>query len=115
MGATSFHVTGTGPSARAAFAELATAAAAEHEAHADTDHDCFCSNIGDKTAFTTFPLPPSVDPHDVRAVEEAADVHLMACGDDGLEKWGPAGCFDLGPNPDHPHLHLYAFFGWAPE
>lgn len=113
MGATSFHVSGTGPSARHVFDQLVLAARAEVD---DEDQD-WCSDIGDKTSFTMIPLPDGVYEDDRRQVADAADT-LIAANDPRVDdKFGPAGCFDLGS--DHPGLtpghSLYLFFGWAPE
>ncbi len=112
MGATSFLTTNTGPSAKAAFDDAVSLA----RYMADGDDEDPCSDIGDKTSFTMIPLPAGIDPADGQAVAEAA-MALIVANDPRIEdKWGPAGCFDLGPAADAGAGHrAYLFFGWVPE
>ena len=53
-------------------------------------------------------LPAGIDAADRNACFDAARSLIMAQDSRVDDKWGPAGCFDLGGGE-------WLFFGWAPE
>lgn len=92
MGAETFTHRAVGMNAKDAFR------AAVAEAKYDYGHRGYTGTIAEKSEFTMIPLPEGVDPlryaYQIMSDERVSD------------KWGPAGCFDLGHGE-------YLFFGWA--
>ena len=94
MGADTFFTQAKGDNANEAFANAVADAAWE------SGHGGYTGTIAEKQEFVEIPLPEGADP-----VEEAN--RLIDEGDSRIDdKWGPAGCFDLGDDE-------YMFFGWA--
>jgi len=94
MGACTFMVTATGSNAKEAFKE------AVEEATYDYGHRGYTGSIAEKDAFVIITCPPDQNPHDYAEA-------LIDNGDGRVDdKWGPAGCINLGENK-------YLFFGWA--
>lgn len=94
MGAECFTQTAKGATAAVAFK------AARDQALYDHGHNGYSGNIAEKTNYITIPLPSG------KTAREYAQ-ELIDTGDSRIDdKWGPAGCIDLGNN-------LWLFFGWA--
>ena len=94
MGSDIFMITATGVSARDAFTN------ARQEALYDFGHAGYTGTIAEKRDFTVISLKEG------RGPREYAD-ELIDNSDERIDnKWGPAGCFDLGGG-------RYFFFGWA--
>ena len=94
MGAESFVQEAAGATAKAAFQ------AAKEQAWYDHGHSGYTGTIAEKDSFVMIPLPEGEDPYEY--AEE-----LIGDGDVRIDnKWGPAGCIDMGDNN-------YLFFGWA--
>ena len=94
MGATTFRTTARGPTAKQAFQT------AREEAQYDYGHRGYTGTIAEKTAFTMIPLPPG------KELDEFINDLINDCDPRIDDKWGPAGCIDLGDEE-------FLFFGWA--
>ena len=94
MGADVFMITATGVSARDAFVN------AREEALYEYGHRGYTGTIAEKDSFNVITLKEGLKPH------EYADKLIDECDRRIDDKWGPAGCFDLGGG-------RYFFFGWA--
>jgi hypothetical protein len=96
MGACPFITKTCGPNAQTACDRAVKYACHEH------GHGGYTGTIAEKSSFTIIPLPPGTN-----ADDEAN--RLIDDEDPRIDnKWGPAGCFDLGKN-------FYVFFGRASE
>ena len=94
MGGNVFSVHSTGKTAREAFSNAIS------EAQYEYGHRGYTGSIAEKASFCMIDLPKGRDP------QEYAD-HLIEAEDVRIDnKWGDAGCFDLGDGK-------YFFFGWA--
>jgi hypothetical protein len=94
MGAESFITSSRGETAEEAFNE------AVREALYECGHSGYTGSIAEKTDFVEIPLPNGADP-----MTEAD--RLLDDGDGRVtNKWGPAGCFNLGKG-------RFLFFGLA--
>jgi hypothetical protein len=94
MGAEQFFMKSTGKTAQEAFRNAVDQAAYEH------GHSGYTGTIAEKSEYTMIPLPEGKNPTDYAN-------ELMDNSDPRVDdKWGPAGCFDLGKGS-------YLFFGWA--
>jgi len=94
MGAEAFTVTASGKTAKAAFK------AAQSQALYDHGHSGYTGSIAEKSEFVMIPAPPGAG-----ALEYAEK--LIDDSDERIvDKWGPAGCIDLGDGK-------WLFFGWA--
>jgi len=94
MGAEQFGFKWKGKTAKEAFHD-----AVRQYAH-ERGHGGYTGTIAEKHEFTMIELPAGADPGDYAAL-------LMERQDDRVNnKWGPAGCFDLGGG-------VFYFFGWA--
>lgn len=94
MGAETFYDVSIGETAAEAFQR------ATEQAQYDRGHEGYTGTIAEKWSFVMINLPEGVDP------EEYAD-KLINDEDPRIDdKWGPAGCFNLGDNK-------FFFFGWA--
>jgi len=103
MGACTFVTYSTGKTAKEAFNKAA------EEARYEYGHGGYTGTIAEKDSFTMLPLPEGV-----KAFDHAEK--LLDEGHPAVDsKWGPAGCFDLGPSKRDPNLRRYCFFGWASE
>ena len=94
MGANVFMITATGVSARDAFYN------ARQDALHYSGHGGYTGTIAEKHNFNVITLKEGLEPH------EYADELIGDCDSRIDNKWGPAGCFDLGGG-------RYFFFGWA--
>lgn len=94
MGATDFYTRASGASAQEAFR------AAREEAQHEHGHGGYSGTIAEKSEFVTIPLP--------EGIEASAYAEMLIDKQDKRvwDKWGPAGCFDLGGGQ-------YYFFGIA--
>lgn len=102
MGADSFMQFAIGKDAAEAFGK------AVESAQYDYGHRGYTGTIAEKEGFIKIPFSRETngDPQKYAA-------KLISDGDQRIDdKWGPAGCFDLGPI-DHGGNHRYLFFGWA--
>lgn len=94
MSSESFTHTSRGDTAEKAFHSAVSEAAYDH------GHSGYTGTIAEKDSFVMIPLPEGEDPYEY--AEE-----LIGDGDVRIDnKWGPAGCIDMGDNN-------YLFFGWA--
>jgi len=94
MGACTFSDVGEGKNAREAFNNLVKDACYEN------GHGGYTGTIAEKHSFNMIVCPEGEDPF------EYADT-LIENGDRRVDdKWGPAGCINLGDG-------RYLFFGWA--
>ena len=104
MGAYDFYSEAVGKTAQEAFALAVEDAAYEH------GHGGYTGTIAEKSEFVMIKLPTGQDAH--RYAEQ-----LVHGNDDRIDdKWGPAGCIDMGPEPlprGKRKCHRYLFFGWA--
>ncbi len=94
MGSAVFTTIAKGGDAREAFIS------AVREAQYDYGHAGYTGTIAEKDNFTVIPLAEGATPHDY------ADQLIGKMDGRVNDKWGPAGCFDLGGG-------RYFFFGWA--
>lgn len=94
MGGTTFSTRAKGQSAKAAFD------AAVRDAQYEHGHRGYTGTIAEKRSFKMIVLPAGVDP------ETYAEQLIDACDPRIDDKWGDAGCFDLGNGE-------FYFFGWA--
>ena len=94
MGADTFYQKAKGKTAKAAFTNAQKAARHDH------GHSGYTGTIAEKNEFVLIPLPAGANPE--------AEADRLISEDDSrvTDKWGPAGCFDLGNGE-------YYFFGWA--
>lgn len=94
MGAESFTNRAKGTSAAKAFDAVVQQALYDH------GHAGYSGSIAEKSEFVMILLPEG------RKAQEYAE-ELINKGDERVDdKWGPAGCIDLGDGS-------YLFFGWA--
>lgn len=96
MGATTFSQRAQGASAKEAFAQARDHASWEH------GHGGYTGTIAEKHEFIMLPVPEGVDQSTDWYEYDPDCPHWQAVDD----KWGPAGCFDLGDGH-------FLFFGWA--
>ena len=94
MGADVFMITATGVSARDAFI------GAVREAQYECGHGGYTGTIAEKSSYKVISLKEGCEPY------EYAEELIDNCDRRIDDKWGPAGCFDLGGG-------RYFFFGWA--
>ena len=94
MGAESFVTYTHGDTAKEAFR------VAVSEAQRDHGHSGYSGTIAEKNEFVMIDLPAGENPRDF--------AYALIDNDDSRisDKWGPAGCIDLGEGK-------YLFFGWA--
>lgn len=101
MGAYEFEVKAYGKNAQEAFNSAVS------DAQYEFGHGGYSGTIAEKHDFVMIPLPEGKDPDEYVG-------ELFANGDDRIDdKWGPAGCIDLGVRSEEPKLSRYLFFGWA--
>lgn len=94
MGACDFICRARGKTAQEAFD------AAVRDAEWEHGHGGYTGTIAEKDEFVMIPLPKDVDP-----IDYASDL-ITKCDPRICDKWGPAGCFDLGNGE-------FLFFGLA--
>lgn len=106
MGATTFMTVGKGADAKEAFKLAVEDAQYEH------GHGGYSGTIAEKTEFKMVRLPfapaPDATPREVRKLYSDYADKLTMEDKQIADKWGPAGCIDLGEGE-------YLFFGWAAE
>lgn len=94
MGAESFAVRSKGKTSTEAFVE------AVHKAQWAHGHGGYSGTIAEKGEHVMIPLPEGKDAGSyAQELLDEGDVRID-------DKWGPAGCIDLGDGE-------YLFFGWA--
>lgn len=94
MGAETFKQTASGPTAELAFTNAVDAALYSH------GHSGYTGTIAEKDEFVLIDLPSGQD-------ASAYSDQLINQADPRIDdKWGPAGCIELGGGE-------YLFFGWA--
>lgn len=94
MGAEVFYVSAKGANKHEAFNTAVSEAYWQH------GHDGYTGTIAEKGEFVMIALPEGEDPYDyAMKLIDAEDRRID-------DKWGPAGCFDLGNGE-------FVFFGWA--
>lgn len=94
MGANTFTAEASGATAQLAFSN------AVEQARYDYGHRGYTGSIAEKSSFVMIPLPAGEDAFTLaRRLTEEGDPRID-------DKWGPAGCIDLGHG-------AYLFFGWA--
>ncbi len=108
MGGCTFMQMASGSSAQQAFEEACAQSRSEAEGDPDYDGYGYTGGIGEKSTFVMIPLPEGVDSQDRGAISLEADRLIQECDPRVDDKYGPAGCFELGDGK-------YFFFGWAPE
>ena len=94
MGADVFYNQSKGKTAKEAFD------AAQEEAWYEYGQEGYTGTIAEKDSFKMIPLPKGISPRDY------AYTLIENCDKRIDDKWGPAGCFDLGNGE-------FYFFGWA--
>ena len=94
MGSAVFMTIAKGGDAREAFIS------AVREAQYNYGHAGYTGTIAEKDSFTVIPLAEGVTPDDY------VDQLIGKMDERVNDKWGPAGCFELGEGK-------YLFFGWA--
>ena len=94
MGADNFSVHASGKNANDAFRS------AVQDAQYEYGHGGYSGTIAEKHSFKMIALPEGKEPYDY--ADELIDKEDSRIDD----KWGPAGCFDLGEGK-------FMFFGWA--
>ena len=101
MGAEQFSARASGRTAQEAFGRAVQEAQYEH------GHGGYTGTIAEKSKFKMLAPNAGESPKDC----------IRRCLDDDAgwwnDKWGPAACVELGPNPKVPGENLYCFFGWA--
>lgn len=98
MGATTFVTEARGETAQKAFTAAVQDACYEH------GNGGYTGTIAEKNEFVMIPLPPGYSDNPSVYAHE-----LIDAGDPRIDnKWGPAGCLELG-------LGHFLFFGWASE
>ena len=94
MGACDFYHEASGKTVTEAFTN------AREEAYWDHGHSGYTGTIAEKNNFVMIKLPEGEKPYDYAN-------KLIGDGDPRVDdKWGPAGCIELGEG-------RYLFFGWA--
>lgn len=105
MGACEFFTTATGKGAQDAFQN------AVRDAQYECGHGGYTGTIAEKGSFVIINVPEGKKPWDY------AD-ELINAGDPRIDdKWGPAGCIQLGApkGAKDDTVGRYLFFGWASE
>ena len=104
MGACDFQTSSVGKTAEGAFRE------AVKQAEYDHGHSGYSGTIAEKQDFVMIPFDKEGD--ETAAQKLASE--LIEKSDDRIDdKWGPAGCIEIGPVKGKSPLKKYLFFGWA--
>ena len=102
MGACTFATCSYGTTAQDAFQS------AVDQAQYDHGHS-YSGTVGEKSRFKMFTFNPDNHPSLNELIDELTMNHP-----DVSDKWGPAGCIDLGKAEGYPEgFNKYIFFGWA--
>lgn len=101
MGASEFSCSASAKNATEAFSQLV------EEARYKNGHGGYTGTIAEKRTFRVVTPEPGETPHACvrRCVDD--DSHFSA------DKWGPAACVEIGPDPKKPGNKIFIFFGWA--
>lgn len=99
MGATQFYDKAKGADAQEAFTTL------RDEALHENGHGGYTGSIAEKSEFT---MIPEYTPNDMISAEDFAEKLIGDYDERVDDKWGPAGCIDIGGGE-------FLFFGWASE
>src|SRR3569832_1555833 len=103
MGAAEFWKSESGKTAEEAF--LIAVAKAKY----DYGHRGYSGTLAEKREFRMELPRPGETPEEC----------VKRCRNDSnhwsQNKWGPAACVDVGPDPQNPGLRIFYFFGLAPE
>lgn len=103
MGADTFSCTALGKNSNEAFRNAV--AQAQH----DYGHRGYTGTIAEKSEFVEISYRQSRD-----GDPQKFAYRLIDEGDERIDdKWGPAGCLDLGEVKDGKGTRRYLFFGWA--
>lgn len=103
MGATDFYKYQWGKTAQEAFDAARAAARWEY------GHGGYTGTIAEKGEFAMIAKPDDAEPLTfARSLIDADDRRVC-------DKWGPAGCIDLGTDGAHPGMRNYLFFGIASD
>lgn len=104
MGACDFRVSVFGETAGKAFRE------AVQQAQYNRGHSGYTGTIAEKETFVMIPFDKEGG---ITAAHKLAS-ELIERGDDRIDdKWGPAGCIEIGSVDGQGPLKKYLFFGWA--
>lgn len=101
MGGEQFSNKASAPTAQKAFASLVEKARYDH------GHAGYTGTIAEKHEFQMEHPRAGESPADCVKRCQADESHFSD------DKWGPAACVDLGPDPKNPAHHVFIFFGWA--
>lgn len=99
MGASYFCVRSKGRTAQEAFD------AAVEEARYDYGHAGYTGTLAEKTSFVMIEPPTGDRVAFAASLEDAEEIDPRV-----EDKWGPAGCVEVGPDGDET---MFVFFGWA--
>jgi hypothetical protein len=100
MGADVFFTNASGKTAQEAFDE------AVHRARYDWGHAGYSGTLAEKDDFTMIPLPEG------EKLSSFTDKLIDECDPRIDDKWGPAGCIQIGVDSDSGRKE-FLFFGWA--
>jgi len=101
MGAEVFKIEAFGKDAKDAFAQ------AVRDAQYDRGHGGYTGTIGEKGSFVMIGVP------DGESASRYADKLIDEDDKRISDKWGPAGCIDMGKSKYREGVNRYIFFGWA--
>ena len=101
MGACTFETISCGKTAQEAF-DIAVSQSQYESGHS------YSGEIGMKHSFKMFVFDAKIHTSVDRLINE-----LIMNDPKVSDKWGPAGCIDLGPSEKQPSLNKYVFFGFA--
>jgi len=108
MSADEFMQTGRGNSPANAFATAREEAAYEH------GHGGYTGTLAEKSAWVMITMPDGFgEGTDLQRATKYANTLLEMSDPRVDDKWGPAGCIKVGPDPKHKGQNIYLFFGWA--
>lgn len=101
MGGTTFYVFESGKTPEQAFDRAKSNAFFMH------GHSGYTGTIAEKSSFVVIPNPEQEAPEKL--------AHRLIRDDDPrvADKWGDAGCIEIGPDPQNKNLTRFLFFGWA--
>jgi len=101
MGSCDFSCEGFGKDAKDAFWKTVENAQYDH------GHSGYSGTIAEKDSFVMIDVP--------EGESQSKYAQKLIDEDDGRvsDKWGPAGCIDMGPSKYREGMRRYIFFGWA--
>jgi hypothetical protein len=109
MGACPFSNYASGKTAQEAFNKAVDKAAYE------SGHGGYTGTIAEKDSFVQIPFViPDGNLSEAIKAANAYSKKLIDAADQRIDdKWGPAGCIEVGPSKAEPGSMLFLFFGWA--